>query len=66
MRTLSLAVALAALLAGCSSAQIYNAAAGWRRNECNRIGDAQQRERCLKEEADRSYDAYRKALPPPQ
>ncbi len=66
MRGLSLLLALAAAVAGCSSEQIYNAGAGWRRNECNKIGDAQQRERCLKEEADRPYDAYRKALPPPQ
>ncbi len=65
MRALPFLLALAALLGACSSEQIYNAAAGWRRNECHRIGDAQQRERCLKEEADRSYDAYRKALPPP-
>lgn len=59
-------VAVALLVSGCSSEQVYNAAAGWRHNECNRIGDPQQRERCLKEEADRPYDAYRRALPPPQ
>lgn len=63
MRRLALLIAGAALAAACSSEQIYNAGAGWRRNECNRIGDAQQRDRCLKEEADRPYDAYRKALP---
>ena len=49
----------ATLVAGCTSKEIYDAAAGWRRNECNKIGDTERRERCLKEEADRSYDAYR-------
>jgi hypothetical protein len=48
----------AAMATGCSSEQIYNAAAGWRRNECYKIADLDQRERCMKE-ADRPYDAYR-------
>jgi hypothetical protein len=52
--------AVVLLVGGCSAEQVYNAAAGWRRNECNRFGDAQQRERCLKE-ADRPYEAYRAA-----
>lgn len=50
------------LATGCSTEQIYNAAAGWRRNECYKIGDLEQRERCLKE-AERPYDAYRKGAP---
>jgi outer membrane protein assembly factor BamD (BamD/ComL family) len=60
MRTLSLGVLVfaASLAAGCSAEQVYNAAAGWRRNECYKIGDLEQRERCLKE-ADRPYDVYR-------
>ena len=54
------ALLLAAWLgAGCTSKEIYDAAAGWRRNECNKIGDTERRERCIKEEADRSYEAYR-------
>ncbi len=48
-----------ALLAGCSSREIYDASSGWRRNECNKIGEQEKRERCLKEEAGRSYDDYR-------
>jgi hypothetical protein len=46
------------LAVACSSKEIYDAAAGWRRNECYKIGDPDQRERCMKE-ADRPYDAYR-------
>lgn len=48
----------ATLVAGCTSKEIYDAAAGWRRNECYKIGDPDKRERCMKE-ADRPYDAYR-------
>lgn len=61
----AMVVAVGLLVSGCSSEQVYNAAAGWRRNECNKFAEQEQRDRCLKE-ADRSYDAYRKALPPPQ
>lgn len=55
MKALLLATALAA---GCTSKEIYNASQGWRQNECNKIGDADRRDRCLKEEANRPYDAY--------
>ena len=55
--TLLLSVSLAA---GCTSEQVYNAAQGWRRNECYKLGDPVRRESCLKE-ADRPYDAYRGA-----
>ena len=59
-----LALVLAASLApGCTSEQVYNAAQGWRRNECYKIGDLAQRERCLKE-ADRPYGVYRAASGP--
>lgn len=65
-RTLPAGALLCALLAaGCSAEQVYNAAAGWRRNECAKIADPAQRERCTREEADRPYDAYRKAQPAP-
>lgn len=52
--------ALIATLGGCSSEQVYNAAQGWRRNECYKIGDLDRRDRCLKD-ADLPYDAYRAA-----
>jgi len=54
----------ACLLGGCTAEQIYNAAQGWRRDECYKIGDLARRERCLKEEADRPYDVYRAASNP--
>jgi uncharacterized membrane protein len=53
-------LALGCLAGGCSSEQVYNAAAGWRRNECYKMADLAQRDRCLAE-ADRPYGAYRAA-----
>ena len=59
-RLVSCSLLAAVVAGGCSSEQIYNAAQGWRRSECYKIGDLDQRERCLKE-ASRPYDAYDKA-----
>ena len=61
-RTVRLAatVLAACLAGGCTPEQVYNAAAGWRRDECYKIGDQTHREQCLKD-ADRPYDAYRGA-----
>jgi len=55
---LAMLLLAAALAGGCTSKEIYNASQGWRQNECNKIGDPDRRERCLKEEANRPYDAY--------
>lgn len=55
----AVAVLVVLALPGCSARQVYDASAGWRRNECSKIGDQEKRERCLKEEAGRSYDDYR-------
>ena len=57
-RRLAVLLLAATLAGGCTSAEIYNASQGWRQNECNKIGDSERRERCLKEEANRPYDAY--------
>jgi len=55
-----LAVCVLALLAcGCSSRQVYDSAWGWRRNECQKIVNDDERARCL-EAANASYDKYRK------
>lgn len=51
-------------LPGCSAREVYDASAGWRRNECSKIGEQEKRERCLKEEAGRSYDDYRAGSAP--
>ena len=58
MRRAAIALLLLAA-AACTSQQLYDNAAGWRENECNRILDTPQRERCLKE-ARQSHQEYRK------
>jgi PBP1b-binding outer membrane lipoprotein LpoB len=59
MLRLSLSLALATLLAGCSTEQAYTAGQGWRKNQCYQLTNPQDRQRCLKE-ADQSYDSYQK------
>jgi hypothetical protein len=51
-------IAMAALsVAACSSQQLYNSAAGLRQQECNRMLNRDERERCLTS-ADRSHEEY--------
>ena len=49
-----------ASVSGCSAQQGYASAQAFKRNQCSKIVDAQERIRCLRE-ADTSYDAYQKA-----
>lgn len=58
VRTLIACCALLAL-SGCSGRQLYDGASGWRENECNRIVDVAERERCL-ETARLDYERYRR------
>lgn len=44
---------------GCSGRQIYQSAAGWRLNECQKILDDGERARCV-QQANKDYDTYRK------
>jgi hypothetical protein len=46
-------------VAGCSGRQIYQSAAGWRQNECQKILDGAERARCL-DSANKDYDTYSK------
>ena len=59
MRTiLLLASTLVGLLfAACSSQQTYATGQTWQRNECNKIIDMQERQRCVAK-ANESYDSY--------
>lgn len=52
-------IALTCALAGCSSRQVYDGAAGWRQNECDRIVDATERSRCL-DTANLEYERYQR------
>jgi len=57
--------ALAILFAGCSTQMAYYSGQGWQRQQCFKIEDMQQRQRCLKS-ASTSYEDYQReaeALP---
>lgn len=58
-RTLAALTVLSGLLAACSGQQMYDSAAGWRQQECDRITDAAERGRCL-ETAHLEYERYRR------
>ena len=45
--------------AACSSQQTYGTGQAWQRNECNKIIDAQERQRC-KANANTSHDTYQR------
>jgi hypothetical protein len=45
------------LLAACSGKQIYESAAGWRQNECQKVLESAERTRCM-EAASKDYDSY--------
>jgi hypothetical protein len=55
MRILFLALAFA----GCSSEQTYSAGQNWQRNQCARIPDRAEYDRCMAD-ASRSYDSYKR------
>lgn len=58
--TLMLAcVAAATLTSACSSRQAYDSGQAWQRNECGRIADTQERQRCMGS-ASTSYDSYQR------
>lgn len=46
-------------LAACSSRQLYGAGQAWKQNECNRIMDVQERNRCTASNQT-SYEDYQR------
>lgn len=57
---LACAIAVSTLLvSGCTSQQLYATGQGWQRNECNKLLDQSERERCMRQ-ADTSYDDYKR------
>ncbi len=53
-----LSIALLAL-PGCSSRAVYQTVQGWQQQECRKLPDAAERQRCLSSTA-ASYDDYRR------
>jgi len=54
-----LAMAPLAIASGCTTEQAYNSAQAWQRNECNKIVDSIERERCL-ERTNTGYGDYKR------
>ena len=52
---------LGALTAGCSSQIAYYSAQGWQRQQCFKVDDPQQRQRCLKSTST-SYEDYQREV----
>ena len=50
---------LCLLLSGCSTPLAYYSAQGWQRQQCFKLQDPQQRQRCLKS-ASGSYEDYQR------
>jgi hypothetical protein len=46
-------------LSSCSSQQLYGAGQEWQKNECNKIIDTQERNRCMSSTRT-SYDDYKR------
>ena len=60
-RILAAAVATATLTVatGCATQQLYYTGQAWQRNQCTRLVDQQERERCMAN-AGASYETYKK------
>jgi hypothetical protein len=50
---------IVAALGGCSSQELYSTGQGWQRNECRKLPDVQERERCLASTS-RSFEDYQR------
>ncbi len=59
MRLLASSMIIALLCTGCSSQQLFTTGQAWQRQQCDRLADAQDRQRCL-ERAAVDYDRYRR------
>ena len=57
--TLLLSLTAALCLPACTREQAYGAGQAWKRQECGRIPDKAEYDRCVRE-ADLSYDTYRR------
>ena len=54
-----IALLSAVCLSSCSSQQFYGVGQGWQKNECNRIIDTQERNRCMNSTRT-SYEDYKR------
>jgi hypothetical protein len=54
---------VAALLSGCSAEQVYDSGQAWQRNECNKLPDKADYDRCVGRTGG-TYDSYRRQTEP--
>lgn len=52
-------------LAGCTTEQAYNSLQGWQQNQCNRIPDKAEFDRCMSK-AGTTYESYKRQTEPQQ
>ena len=52
------ALALGLVAPGCSTQTMYESTKAWQRNECQKLQDKAERDRCL-DRSNASYDSYR-------
>jgi hypothetical protein len=57
MKKLILTLAVFSALYACTSEQIYATGQNWQRNECSKLADSQERERCISQTRT-SFDTY--------
>jgi len=51
-------LAASSLLAACTAPDLYTVGQGWQKEQCHRLADPAERERCLRSSA-RSYEDYK-------
>ena len=56
---LAVGLALATTLSACSTRAVYQTVQGWQQQECRKLPDAAERQRCLDSTA-ASFDDYRR------
>ncbi len=66
MRAIFILAASLALssLSACTAEQAYVSAQGWQRNQCGKLPDKAEFDRCMAK-ADTTYDSYKRETEPP-
>jgi hypothetical protein len=59
LSSLCIAIAMPLALSGCTSQQTYYSAQAWQRNECGKIVDQGEYQRCMSK-TNTSYDDYKR------
>ena len=57
--TAAIVAATLTVTSGCATQQLYSTGQAWQRNQCTRLVDQQERERCMAN-AGASYETYKK------